>query len=558
MATRRLSDSEESSNADNTLSQLIEECATLEGDLGEIFPQDSTSQLDLDAAEQVARIAFSLYQDALAFESEMKQTQPEIQSAFPVLPPSSGVWLAEADYASPYLVGEESTPQQHDAARDNQRLSSGPTTSEHQPTDHLREILASSAQPPGKASQPAYLGLPFAFHDPSHSSLLQHSALLNPCSGGVAHRSDAGPQPTTAAEYSVGLLPQAAGGAHDAGMFPQGAPLLPQDAGRRSSGLKRRIEPSKGVHPELDPDSWLDAIEEIGSAPEGHGGSQIPSPPRRSSNLPARGSRTARKVPARGAKQRAAGRSPLTASGGGAEGASAAAASPAAGSLQASWIREHPYARLPALKEGVHAPLILLSASSFALSSTTSVNEALLSFRRVFINPVLDQKDANLLGACIRELAIASAPRAKANKRMVRPLHGVVILGRQFLVLDAIVSALHVFRISPASCTWWEAFIDCFNTSYRYGDPTQHMRNSGRVSTDLANRMLAAISIYKQGKRPDPEEIIHIKRILFFSPYAPVRFRESTFDPWRTDHLLFEQDHPGFSEWLRKRRHVQH
>ncbi|CDI75844.1 hypothetical protein EPH_0006410 [Eimeria praecox] len=520
MATRRLSDSEESSNADSTLSQILEECASMEGDFGEIFPQDSTSQLDLDPAEQVARIAFSLYQEAVAFESEMKQTQPEIQSAFPVLPPSSGVWLAEADYASPYLVGEESTPQQHDAARDNQRLSSGPTTSEHQPTDRLREVLASSAHPPEKASQPAYLGLPSDLHDPSRSSLLQHGARLH-----------SGP----------------AGGAHDVGAFPQGAPSLPQDAGRRRSGLKRRNAPSKGVHPELDPDSWLDEIEEIDSAPKRVRRRKFPPSSRQSSDLKEAGSRAARKDPT--AEQPDAGQSPSTVPGRGAEEVSSAAARPetSAGTLQAVGTREHPYVHMPALEEGVVRPPIRLSSSSFVQGNGLALIDVLLSFRRLFMKDALNQVDVNLLGGNVEELAIASASRARATKRMANPLHGVLTIGRQFLIFDAMVSALHILGIAPASCTWWKAFIECFDTNFRYPNRRGRWRDSGRVITDLANRMLDAIFIYKRGKRPAPEEIIDIKRVLFFSPYTHIRFRASIWDPWRSDCAAFEGKHPQFS-----------
>ncbi|CDI75843.1 hypothetical protein EPH_0006400 [Eimeria praecox] len=502
MATRRLSDSEESSNADSTLSQIIEECASMEGDLGEIFPQDSISQLDLDPTEQVARIAFSLYQDALAFESEMQQTQPEIQSAFPVMPPSSGSWEAEADYASPYLVGEVSTLQQHDAARDHQRLSSGPTTSEHQPASRLREILASSGRPPGKASQPAYLGLPSDLHDPSRSSLQQDG---------------------------------------------------------------------------LDPDSWLDAPEENYSAPKRVRRRKLPSSSRQSSDLEAAASRAARKHPtakqpdagqspsAAGsrvarkdptAEQPDAGQSPSTVPGGGAEEVSSATARPetSAGTLQALWTREHPYVHIPALEEGVVMPTIRLSSSSFVQGNGSTLAEVLLSFRRLFMKDALNQVDVALLGAYVEELAIASAPRARATKRMARPLHGVLTIGRQFLIFDAMVSALNVLGISPASCTWWEAFIECFDTNFRYADPLDRMRNSGRVSTDLANRMLDAICIYKQGKRPAPEEIIDIKRVLFFSPYSPIRFRASIWDPWRSDYASFEEKNPQFTAWLFERR----
>ncbi|CDJ36271.1 LOW QUALITY PROTEIN: uncharacterized protein EMH_0073560 [Eimeria mitis] len=151
----------------------------------------------------------------------------------------------------------------------------------------------------------------------------------------------------------------------------------------------------------------------------------------------------------------------------------------------------------------------------------------------------LDHMDALVLVEHLQELAVLSAN-----------------IGQQFLALDAIVSAMHVLGQQPSSCSWWEAFANCFDTSFRYPEPISRSQESARVNIDLANRMLAAMSIYKTGNRPQFEEIIDLKRILFFSRYAPLYFRSFKWKAWRDDYLMFEKEHPSFSEWLQKRRHL--
>ncbi|CDJ27818.1 uncharacterized protein EMH_0035080 [Eimeria mitis] len=137
----------------------------------------------------------------------------------------------------------------------------------------------------------------------------------------------------------------------------------------------------------------------------------------------------------------------------------------------------------------------------------------------------LNQKEVTLLVGYVQELAIASAARERATKRMDYAFHGMINIGRQFLVLDAIVSALHVLGVPPLSCSWWEAFATCFDTDYRYAEPGPRAQESGKVNVDLANRMLVAMSIYKTGNRPNPEEILDMKRTLFFSPHMAFFFK---------------------------------
>ncbi|CDJ60102.1 hypothetical protein, conserved, partial [Eimeria maxima] len=367
-------------------------------------------------------------------------------------------------------------------------------------------------------------------------------------SDSAALQAFAGTQPPVVASNSVGLPHQV-------------ATLLPQAAAWRASDEEGSTELSSGTYPELDPESWLDALPVIGSLPE----SSIDSHESSSQGQPPEFSRPACQVYSGTTETWLSGQGFPTASSSVPDEAAAPAAAGAASDevvataappsttaavSVAGLICMHPFVRLPILQEGVVPPPIVLNSSHFDVSNRAPLRELLLGFRHMFMRKELDQADAAFLVQHIQDLAMASAARARSTRRMSRPVHGVASIGKHFLIFDAIVSAMHVLGVPPRSTSWWIDFIRCFDAEYRYPLPSLRTKESGKVNAYLANRLLAAICIYKMGERPRPEEIIELKRILLFSPYAPVRFRSDSWDPWREDHLLFAYKHPALDGWL--------
>ncbi|CDJ27730.1 uncharacterized protein EMH_0034280 [Eimeria mitis] len=644
VSARRLSEGDEGTHRDSSIEQLIEACAAIEADMGLPTPQERTPAQELDAAEQVARIAFSLYAETVAYEQVMHQTPQTVHTSLTTLPPShtsSGIHSQHQ-----HFHGSVSTAGQQPAAQHPQHITTGLTTSDLQPASHPHEP---SALPPQFLGAPQHLlsGTQPLLPESSHPAWLPQGALASSQPGFAYPQYFAGPQPPVGAPQSVGLPSQVAA-------------LLPENAAQRAPRKRSYLEGPHGTSQALDPDSWLD-VSYMHSPPERqwqspayfsqypHGDQSAPpsrgtsqaldpdswldvsymhSPPERQWQSPAYFSQyphgdqsappssAAKKYPLGGTKRWATWQSSSTSSvaGAGAAPAAGAAADPAreafaaAGdpettvtSSQANRISKHPFVQLPVLKRGVVPPHIPLTPSDFrttngasvrdtllmfrrlfmegelsqmdatllgayvqelAIASETtngaSVRDTLLMFRRLFMGGELSQMDATLLGAYVQELAIASAARARATKRMNRPLHCVMTIGRHFLVLDAIVSALHVLGVSPPSCTWWEAFVECFDTDYRYTAAGRRVKESGKVNIDLANRLLAAITIFKTGNRPDLEEIIHLKWILFFSVHSPWRFRAPAWDTWRRDYLEFQEKEPELAAWLVWRRQLPH
>ncbi|CDI75496.1 hypothetical protein EPH_0041470 [Eimeria praecox] len=585
----------------------------MEEDLGLSLPQGSNSHHALDAAEHVARIAFALSQEALAFETEKQQAQPATHPTFSRIlpyPASSGM-----NYHDQHLEEATGMAGQQAAALDEQLLLSGVALPEDDPGILPSVLLSSSALPVGGASHsvvsepPRDLGdlLPFRWIHQASSpqrSIASHEFVAVPES--VAHV-----QPLVASTHSVGLAPQA-------------PPLLPHDSEWRNSWTKCLIEPLQGTYSEFDPGSWLDDVPMIDSSPDGERQSQAFSPQWLPPDQAVPAKRSACQVPGE-EKRRAAGQSASAVLAGGAgavptvaaaadttvnfsavvaaafatgdsyaastetdatakpsaavtvapatDEADAAATTVALGPCEASvaapppateaalepyWIRTHPYVRLPVLQEEVVPPHNQLTAWNFVSRNASSVEATLLCIRRLFMKQALDQSDIASLVGDLQELAVASAFQSREHEGMPGPVQGVATIGLQFLVLDYTVSALHVLGVSPPSCIWWERFTECFDTGYRYTEPRRRTQYSRRVNINLGNRMLAAMSTYKTGKRPNLEEIIHLKRILFFSSYSPSDFRSPTWDPWRADHLNFQRENPEFSECLRDARSLQY
>ncbi|CDJ29803.1 LOW QUALITY PROTEIN: uncharacterized protein EMH_0052840 [Eimeria mitis] len=54
-------------------------------------------------------------------------------------------------------------------------------------------------------------------------------------------------------------------------------------------------------------------------------------------------------------------------------------------------------------------------------------------------------------------------------------------------------------------------------------------------NSHLTENLSHAIQVLKTGARPEPVELLRLKRMLFCSPLSPTRLRASVFDPWRED-----------------------
>ncbi|CDJ65545.1 hypothetical protein, conserved [Eimeria necatrix] len=210
----------------------------------------------------------------------------------------------------------------------------------------------------------------------------------------------------------------------------------------------------------------------------------------------------------------------------------------------------HPFVRLPSVEFGVKPRHLV--PQRFFLHSRTNLSPFpyMRTLRQLLIRKSLDQAGAEALMDALEKLVDIIWTQAQGRTQQRRPAVAVSLLGKDFIAMDFIVSAIQLFREAMELNSWWGKFISGFRTNYYFhgaGSVRPRVRNH---NTQLVNRLLSAMRIYKQGLRPSLDEVIALKRMLFCSPSAPKPFTEHYYDAWRHDDDLFVKEQL-------KRQHLQ-
>ncbi|CDJ32512.1 uncharacterized protein EMH_0044680 [Eimeria mitis] len=198
----------------------------------------------------------------------------------------------------------------------------------------------------------------------------------------------------------------------------------------------------------------------------------------------------------------------------------------------------HPYVRIPVLQQGV-VPKKFRPSAIFADKLTdTMIYLPMLSLRSLFSKQSLNQEDADNLITASEALARAAWVNALTCPRLTSPSFANEFLGRSFLALDSLVCTFQVLGDRMQKPVWWEEFIAAFDTNYDFrGERSRGCTQ--RYIRQFANRLLAALNIYKTGGRPPADEVIVLKRLLFSTKCSPKEFQDPIWDPWREDDELF-------------------
>ncbi|CDI83030.1 hypothetical protein EPH_0055890 [Eimeria praecox] len=227
-------------------------------------------------------------------------------------------------------------------------------------------------------------------------------------------------------------------------------------------------------------------------------------------------------------------------------------------------ISEHPFVRLPRLAEGTGPPafwvdfwraVIRRSGMLYPVVALQKAHE-LLSRERLGAGEV--EELAQLAGILIAH----GIHHQRYDLSNAKPAYAVTRLGLRFLVLDAVVSILTVLGQIPENA-YWQPFTNAIShtapvpahrrtfvgrehfASYRCQELSwaiQVLKMGKRPDPEdllRIKRMLFCLPILKMGKRPDPEDLLRIKRMLFCLPNSPKYFKGRDFDPWRMDDLRF-------------------
>ncbi|CDJ29804.1 uncharacterized protein EMH_0052850 [Eimeria mitis] len=115
-----------------------------------------------------------------------------------------------------------------------------------------------------------------------------------------------------------------------------------------------------------------------------------------------------------------------------------------------------------------------------------------------------------------------------------QPSRAVERLGIRFLLLDVVVSTLTVLGQKPDPGPW-KIFTDAIGHGAPLTGTGRLRRGRPNISVIRARELSRAIQILKTGKRPEPSDLVQIKRMLFCWTSSPTYFRRGEFDPWRED-----------------------
>ncbi|CDJ46864.1 hypothetical protein EBH_0013820 [Eimeria brunetti] len=196
--------------------------------------------------------------------------------------------------------------------------------------------------------------------------------------------------------------------------------------------------------------------------------------------------------------------------------------------------RSHPYVRLPVVEKGVAPRYIRTSILFTRPTGRISPHMHLREVRRLLKKETIDQHDAEVLMNAVERLVSASWFNTQTQTRTLFPVDIVSVLGKYFMIFDAIVSAMQLFGEYMQAHLWWDKFTAHFDTSVRLYSTASYQKVA-KFHVYLAKRLSSALDIYKQGRRPPRLEVYELKRLLFCSPLGHHRLKEQQWEPWRED-----------------------
>ncbi|CDJ53719.1 hypothetical protein EBH_0008380 [Eimeria brunetti] len=198
----------------------------------------------------------------------------------------------------------------------------------------------------------------------------------------------------------------------------------------------------------------------------------------------------------------------------------------------------HPYYRLPGLLPGVQtAPFTLRGLKRPMYKAPRLVYDNLNLLRELFFASNLNHGEAGAVRAAALQLASHLLTWHTGVVTETAPKKVAYILGRRFLMLEAVFCAIQVLGATPEAVELWDELARVvpiyvtFPHKKGYG-------NGFRKNLQIVGKIIAALEKLKAGIRPSPSETVDVKRDIFFK-LTNTDFKGGQYDKWREDDLLF-------------------
>ncbi|CDJ29844.1 LOW QUALITY PROTEIN: uncharacterized protein EMH_0053200 [Eimeria mitis] len=196
-------------------------------------------------------------------------------------------------------------------------------------------------------------------------------------------------------------------------------------------------------------------------------------------------------------------------------------------------IREHPLYRLPTLLPGVNIGRFDWEAALQSSAFPRKVPQKLLEIQKILRKRVLSQDDANKLKKLASDLLMFAV--STKESRLVRVSCGDLIapLSFRFLVAEALWCACEILGPAAEKHHWWDSAMDQLTASPLFQGSSESEKCV--KSEQFVLQLIAALSVYRKGDRPSPQEVMSIKKTMFGPPPVHFCFTAMVWDWWRRD-----------------------
>ncbi|CDI85375.1 hypothetical protein, conserved [Eimeria praecox] len=198
-------------------------------------------------------------------------------------------------------------------------------------------------------------------------------------------------------------------------------------------------------------------------------------------------------------------------------------------------VYSHPYVKLPVVNpEDVRRTFRRNIAFSSVLFERFSLN-IYVRMRALFAKPSLKASQVDALLSQCEYLVNYALHRLTAAPTKLLPFFVSRKLAELFFMFDYVVCTIELLQEKMDTGSWWEEFVSNFYTEYYFPADYQSKRDSRRRLPTLINRLSKALSIYKEGARPPPQDIITLKRSIFKLLGKHGLFEHDLWNLWKKD-----------------------
>ncbi|CDJ52212.1 hypothetical protein, conserved [Eimeria brunetti] len=199
-----------------------------------------------------------------------------------------------------------------------------------------------------------------------------------------------------------------------------------------------------------------------------------------------------------------------------------------------SFVIEHPFARLPRRTADCSTSPMVVDVR-YAMTRPRGVRRVVPLLQQAYellSQETLSPADMRVLVRITTALITYAMHYEQRDQSKRKTFRAIERLGIRFLLLDTLVSAFIVLGQKPEP-EYWKLITDGISHSpphSKFGDSFFERSN---FLLSLCEELSNAIQMLKTGKRPNPGELVRIKRMLFCSTLSPAYFKGDDFAVWR-------------------------